>query len=47
LKSFVAVVAAPADEPYDANPQYNYGYSVADTLTGDSKTHTVRQPIVF
>ncbi|XP_021955245.1 cuticle protein 21 isoform X2 [Folsomia candida] len=31
-----AVVAQP--EPYDPNPQYNYGYSVADGLTGDSKT---------
>ena len=25
-------------EPYDPNPQYSYGYSVADGLTGDSKT---------
>jgi hypothetical protein len=25
-------------EPYDAHPQYNYGYSVQDGLTGDSKT---------
>jgi len=30
-----AVVAA---EPVDPNPQYNYGYSVSDGLTGDSKT---------
>ena len=26
------------DEGYDINPQYNFGYSIADTLTGDSKT---------
>jgi len=32
-----AVVAA---EPYDPHPQYNYGYSVSDGLTGDSKTAT-------
>ncbi|CAG7719144.1 unnamed protein product [Allacma fusca] len=32
-----AVVAA---EPFDPNPQYNYGYSVSDGLTGDSKTAT-------
>jgi len=32
-----AVVAQP--EPYDPHPQYNYGYSVADGLTGDSKNH--------
>lgn len=25
-------------EAYDPNPQYNFGYSVADTITGDSKT---------
>jgi hypothetical protein len=31
-----AVVAQP--EPYDPHPQYNYGYSVSDGLTGDSKT---------
>ncbi|XP_044018255.1 cuticle protein-like [Aphidius gifuensis] len=24
-------------EPYDANPQYSYSYSVADGLTGDNK----------
>ena len=33
--NFPAVVAA---EPYDPNPQYSYGYSIADGLTGDSKT---------
>jgi len=33
-----AVVASP--EPYDPHPQYNYGYSVSDALTGDSKTAT-------
>ncbi len=31
-----AVVHSP--EPYDPHPQYNYGYSVQDGLTGDSKT---------
>jgi hypothetical protein len=31
-----AVVQSP--EPYDPHPQYNYGYSVQDGLTGDSKT---------
>jgi len=30
------VVAQP--EPFDAHPQYNYGYSVQDALTGDSKS---------
>ena len=25
-------------ETVDPNPQYNFGYSVADTITGDSKT---------
>ncbi len=33
-------VAAVRAEPYDPNPQYNYGYSVSDALTGDSKTAT-------
>lgn len=33
-----AFVAAP--EPFDPNPQYNYGYSVADGLTGDQKSAT-------
>lgn len=31
-------VAVP--EPFDTHPQYNYGYSVSDALTGDSKTAT-------
>ncbi|ODM93500.1 Cuticle protein 19.8, partial [Orchesella cincta] len=30
-----AVAVAP--EPYDPHPQYNYGYSVSDALTGDQK----------
>jgi len=41
----VAYAAAPVvakavvqPEPYDPHPQYNYGYSVSDGLTGDSKT---------
>ncbi|CAG7822792.1 unnamed protein product [Allacma fusca] len=32
--------AVVAQEAYDPNPQYNYGYSVSDGLTGDSKTAT-------
>ncbi|XP_067013177.2 cuticle protein 7-like [Anabrus simplex] len=35
-------VAAPSpvrEEPYDPNPQYSYGYSVQDALTGDAKSH--------
>ncbi len=27
-------------QQFDPNPQYNYGYSVSDALTGDSKTAT-------
>jgi hypothetical protein len=39
LKAAVPVAKAVAvAEPYDPNPQYNYGYSVSDALTGDSKT---------
>jgi len=35
----IAVRTNPRDEEgYDNNPQYNFGYSIADTLTGDSKT---------
>lgn len=33
-----AAVAVNA-EPYDPNPQYTYGYSVQDSLTGDAKGH--------
>ena len=33
-----AVVAQP--EPFDVHPQYNYGYSVSDSLTGDQKSAT-------
>jgi hypothetical protein len=39
----IARLAVPAlaktvvDADYDANPQYNYAYSVADALTGDNK----------
>jgi len=36
----VAKAVAVSPEPYDPHPQYNYGYSVADGLTGDSKTAT-------
>ncbi|CAG7835430.1 unnamed protein product [Allacma fusca] len=31
---------AVASEPFDPNPQYSYGYSVADGLTGDQKSAT-------
>ncbi|ODM95896.1 Cuticle protein 19.8 [Orchesella cincta] len=34
----IAKAVAVAPEPYDPHPQYNYGYSVSDALTGDSKT---------
>jgi len=34
-----AVVKTISPEPYDAHPQYNYGYSVQDGLTGDAKNH--------
>jgi len=34
------VAKAVAAEPFDPHPQYNYGYSVSDGLTGDSKTAT-------
>ncbi|CAG7829803.1 unnamed protein product [Allacma fusca] len=33
-----AIAKTVVSEPYDPNPQYSYGYSVADGLTGDSKT---------
>jgi len=33
----VAKAVAVSPEPYDPHPQYNYGYSVSDALTGDSK----------
>ncbi|CAG7819434.1 unnamed protein product [Allacma fusca] len=37
--AYAAPVAKVAvSEPYDPNPQYSYGYSVADGLTGDSKS---------
>ncbi|XP_044762465.1 larval cuticle protein A2B-like [Coccinella septempunctata] len=38
----IAKVAAPIAvaraEPYDPNPQYQFGYNVQDSLTGDSKS---------
>ncbi|XP_047106186.1 uncharacterized protein LOC124775397 [Schistocerca piceifrons] len=34
-----AAPAAVAAAEYDPHPQYSYGYSVSDALTGDSKTH--------
>lgn len=33
-----AVVAKTVDADYDAHPQYNYGYDVQDSLTGDFKS---------
>ncbi|CAG7828302.1 unnamed protein product [Allacma fusca] len=39
--AYAAPVAKVAvAEPYDPNPQYSYGYSVTDGLTGDSKSAT-------
>ena len=35
-----SIVTAIAPEPYDANPQYTYGYSVQDLTTGDQKSHS-------
>jgi hypothetical protein len=32
------VVEEVQAEVSDPNPQYNFGYSVADSITGDSKT---------
>jgi len=34
----VKTVAVAQAEPFDPNPQYSYTYSVADSITGDSKT---------
>jgi len=33
-------IAAVQPEPYDAHPQYNFGYSVSDPTTGDQKSQT-------
>jgi hypothetical protein len=33
------VAKAVVGEDFDPNPQYNYGYSVQDGLTGDAKGH--------
>ncbi|CAG7717170.1 unnamed protein product [Allacma fusca] len=33
-----AIAKTVVSEPVDLHPQYSYGYSVADGLTGDSKT---------
>jgi hypothetical protein len=32
-------VVARAPEPFDPHPQYQFGYSVADSLTGDQHSH--------
>ena len=34
----VRLATADLNQGYDLHPQYNFGYSVADTLTGDAKT---------
>ncbi|ODN06328.1 Larval cuticle protein A2B [Orchesella cincta] len=34
------VAKAVVQEAYDPYPQYNYGYSVSDALTGDQHSHT-------
>jgi len=33
-----AVAAPVRAEPFDPHPQYNYGYSVSDAITGDQKS---------
>lgn len=40
LRAAPVLAKAAVAEPFDPNPQYNYGYSVSDSLTGDSKTAT-------
>jgi hypothetical protein len=35
-----AIAKTVVPEPYDPHPQYNFGYSVADSLTGDHHSHT-------
>lgn len=34
-----AVAAPVRAEPFDPHPQYNFGYSVSDSLTGDQHSH--------
>ncbi|XP_047106037.1 cuticle protein 19.8-like [Schistocerca piceifrons] len=38
LAAPAAPVVAAADVEFDPHPQYNFGYSVQDALTGDSKS---------
>jgi len=38
VKQVVAKAVVHQPEPYDPHPQYNYGYSVSDALTGDQKS---------
>jgi len=38
--AYATHVKTLAPEPYDAHPQYNYGYSVQDGYTGDQKSHS-------
>ena len=34
----VRTVVTQEAESFDPNPQYNFGYSVSDSITGDAKT---------
>jgi hypothetical protein len=36
----VAVAQAVRAEPFDPHPQYQFGYSVSDAVTGDQKSHS-------
>ncbi|ODM96065.1 Cuticle protein 19.8 [Orchesella cincta] len=36
----VQKAVAVRQEPFDPHPQYNFGYSVSDQLTGDQHSHT-------
>ncbi|XP_045483691.1 larval cuticle protein A3A-like [Harmonia axyridis] len=38
ITKIAAPVAVARAEPYDPNPQYQFGYDVQDSLTGDSKS---------
>jgi len=38
-KAVVPAVKAVVAEEYDPNPQYSYGYSIQDGITGDAKGH--------
>jgi len=40
VQQTLAVAQAVRHEPYDPHPQYQYGYSVSDAVTGDQKSHS-------